>query len=132
MEKIGIASASTPSQDIHFDAYNIDEGCDDKIDDVDIESVVKAIEDKSAHSSNDVMCSACKMAIVWMQNRLKQNQTQEKVLNQINQAIIFSECMQLCVGDCRVLWETPLSTVVPYLPCLLFLLTLEARHLTHS
>ncbi|KAK8914000.1 hypothetical protein KSP39_PZI023589 [Platanthera zijinensis] len=52
---------------------------------VDIESVVKAIEDKSSHSSNDVMCSACKMAIVWMQNRLKKNQTQEKVLNQINQ-----------------------------------------------
>ncbi|KAK8923854.1 Aspartic proteinase oryzasin-1 [Platanthera zijinensis] len=52
---------------------------------VGIESVVKAIEGTSSHGSNDVMCSACEMAVVWMQNKLKQNQTQEQVLNHINQ-----------------------------------------------
>ncbi|KAJ6792163.1 phytepsin-like isoform X1 [Iris pallida] len=46
-----------------------------------IESVVNG--DKSVGS--DAMCTACEMTVVWMQNQLKQNQTQERILNYINQ-----------------------------------------------
>ncbi|XP_020249224.1 aspartic proteinase oryzasin-1-like [Asparagus officinalis] len=48
-----------------------------------IESVVNN-GDKSSVGS-DLMCNACEMAVVWMQNQLKQNQTQEAILNYINQ-----------------------------------------------
>ncbi|XP_077250936.1 aspartic proteinase A1-like [Tasmannia lanceolata] len=33
----------------------------------------------------DPMCSACEMAVVWMQNQLKQNQTKERILNYVNE-----------------------------------------------
>ncbi|KAJ8761819.1 hypothetical protein K2173_004668 [Erythroxylum novogranatense] len=32
----------------------------------------------------DAMCSACEMAVVWMESQLKQNQTQERILNYVN------------------------------------------------
>lgn len=49
-----------------------------------IESVV---DEKDGRSSglNDAMCSACEMAVVWMQNQLKQNQTQDRILNYVNE-----------------------------------------------
>jgi phytepsin len=31
------------------------------------------------------MCGACEMAVVWMQNQLKQNKTEDLILNYINQ-----------------------------------------------
>ncbi|KAM0938162.1 putative phytepsin [Dioscorea sansibarensis] len=34
---------------------------------------------------SDAMCSTCEMAVVWMQNQLRQNQTQERILNYINE-----------------------------------------------
>ena len=54
-----------------------------------IESVVNN-GDKSSIGRNDAMCNACEMAVVWMQNQLKQNQTQELILNHINQVNILS------------------------------------------
>lgn len=49
-----------------------------------IESVV---DDKAGKSAGfrDAMCSACEMAVVWMQNQLNQNQTQERILNYANE-----------------------------------------------
>ncbi|KAI5673021.1 hypothetical protein M9H77_13385 [Catharanthus roseus] len=49
-----------------------------------IESVV---DDKAGKLSGlgDGMCSACEMAVVWMQNQLRQNQTQERILDYANQ-----------------------------------------------
>ncbi|PIA28385.1 hypothetical protein AQUCO_07000011v1 [Aquilegia coerulea] len=41
--------------------------------------------DKLSGGLNDAMCSACEMAVVWMQNQLKQNQTQDRVLSYINE-----------------------------------------------
>ncbi|MQM10793.1 hypothetical protein Taro_043691 [Colocasia esculenta] len=49
-----------------------------------IESVVDNSGDKSSLGS-DAMCSACEMAVVWMQNRLRQNQTQDQILSYINE-----------------------------------------------
>ena len=38
---------------------------------------------------SDAMCSTCEMAVVWMQNQLRQNQTQERILNYINEVNSF-------------------------------------------
>ncbi|KAL3850888.1 hypothetical protein ACJIZ3_012770 [Penstemon smallii] len=49
-----------------------------------IESVV---DEKDGRSSglHDAMCSACEMAVVWMQNQLRQNQTQDRILKYVNE-----------------------------------------------
>lgn len=47
-----------------------------------IESVVEKGKDKSV--GGDAGCTACEMAVVWMQNKLKQNQTEEQILNYVN------------------------------------------------
>ncbi|CAA7408400.1 unnamed protein product [Spirodela intermedia] len=52
---------------------------------MDIKSVVDAKEEKSSGSLGDGMCSACEMAVVWMQNQLRQNLTQERILDYANQ-----------------------------------------------
>ncbi|XP_021744951.1 aspartic proteinase A1-like [Chenopodium quinoa] len=50
-----------------------------------IESVVDVNVDKSSGGIHDAMCGACEMAVVWMQNQLKQNQTEELILDYANQ-----------------------------------------------
>ncbi|XXG77243.1 hypothetical protein AAC387_Pa08g1428 [Persea americana] len=50
---------------------------------VGIESVVN--DDKSSLGQSDALCSACKMAVLWMQNELSQKQTVESLLNYTNQ-----------------------------------------------
>ncbi|KAI3951637.1 hypothetical protein MKW92_002880 [Papaver armeniacum] len=47
-----------------------------------IESIVNK---KSLEKSYDAMCTACEMAVVWMQNQLRNNETQEHVLDYANQ-----------------------------------------------
>lgn len=83
-----------------------------------IKSVVDENVGKASGDLRDGMCSACEMAVVWMQNQIKQNQTQEQILNYVNQVnnsyvcglppntlfpfIVFSTysycdfCVQLC------------------------------------
>ncbi|KNA19643.1 hypothetical protein SOVF_059660 [Spinacia oleracea] len=50
-----------------------------------IESVVDVKVDKSSGGIHDSMCTACEMAVVWMQNQLKQNETEERILDYANQ-----------------------------------------------
>ncbi|XP_004293311.1 PREDICTED: aspartic proteinase A1 [Fragaria vesca subsp. vesca] len=50
-----------------------------------IESVVDKNRKKSSGVLHDASCSACEMAVVWMQNQLQQNQTQEFILNYVNE-----------------------------------------------
>ncbi|XVF27918.1 hypothetical protein REPUB_Repub14bG0150900 [Reevesia pubescens] len=50
-----------------------------------IESVVDRNNGKSSGILQDAMCPACEMAVVWMQNQLRQNQTQDVILNYVNQ-----------------------------------------------
>lgn len=49
-----------------------------------IESVVDEKNHKSA-GLRDAMCSACEMAVVWMQSQLKQNQTKDHIINYVNE-----------------------------------------------
>lgn len=52
---------------------------------MDIESVVDKSTDKSYDGVHDTMCTACEMAVVWMQNQLKRNKTEEQILDYVNQ-----------------------------------------------
>ncbi|KAI9123995.1 hypothetical protein K1719_005295 [Acacia pycnantha] len=49
-----------------------------------IESVVDENEGKTSGFAQDATCRACEMAVVWMQNQLRQNQTADKIINYIN------------------------------------------------
>ncbi|XP_015899398.3 aspartic proteinase isoform X1 [Ziziphus jujuba] len=50
-----------------------------------IESVVDENSHKASGGWHDAMCSTCEMTVVWMQNQLTQNQTQDKILNYVNE-----------------------------------------------
>ncbi|XP_002518445.2 aspartic proteinase [Ricinus communis] len=50
-----------------------------------IQSVVDDNNDKSSGIVRDAMCSACEMTVVWMQNQLRENQTQDRILNYVNE-----------------------------------------------
>ncbi|XP_030539606.1 aspartic proteinase A1-like isoform X2 [Rhodamnia argentea] len=50
-----------------------------------IESVVDEHEHKSSGGLRDGMCTVCEMAVVWMQNQLRKNQTEEQILDYVNQ-----------------------------------------------
>ncbi|KAK8618284.1 hypothetical protein V6N13_132280 [Hibiscus sabdariffa] len=50
-----------------------------------IESVVEESNSKSSGFRDSTMCPACEMAVVWMQNQLRQNQTQDIILRYVNQ-----------------------------------------------
>ncbi|GAV73783.1 Asp domain-containing protein/SapB_2 domain-containing protein/SapB_1 domain-containing protein [Cephalotus follicularis] len=49
-----------------------------------IESVVHENVDKSSDGLHDATCAACEMAVVWMQNQLRKNQTEDQILNYVN------------------------------------------------
>ncbi|KAL0399836.1 UNVERIFIED_CONTAM: Aspartic proteinase A1 [Sesamum radiatum] len=50
-----------------------------------IESVVDKDSNKDSYGLHDEMCTACQMAVVWMQNQLRRNVTEEKILDYINE-----------------------------------------------
>ncbi|KAK6265010.1 hypothetical protein SCA6_020444 [Theobroma cacao] len=50
-----------------------------------IESVVDESNGKSSGVLRDAMCPACEMAVVWMQNQVRQNQTQDRILSYVNE-----------------------------------------------
>ncbi|CAL0301145.1 unnamed protein product [Lupinus luteus] len=49
-----------------------------------IESVVDTNERQSSGGAHDATCTACEMAVVWMQNQVKENQTQERIIDYVN------------------------------------------------
>lgn len=61
--------------------------------------MVDEVNDKSSSPLNDAMCAACEMATVWMQNQLTQNQTQDRILNFVDEVkyrhiTSFNSCIQ--------------------------------------
>lgn len=55
---------------------------------VGIESVVDEKEGKSS-GVQDAKCSSCEMAVVWVQNQIKRNQTHDHILNYINEVYVM-------------------------------------------
>lgn len=107
-----------------------------------IESVVNEKAGRSA-GLHDGMCSACEMAVVWMENQLRQNQTQDRILDYLNEvkspvAIIFSCCLiqnadwltDSFASVSQAQWENQLLTVESFLPCLQSPSQLVAKCLT--
>lgn len=50
-----------------------------------IESVVDKENTRSSSGLRDTGCPACGMAVVWIQSQLRQNMTQERIVNYINE-----------------------------------------------
>lgn len=51
-----------------------------------IESFVDKSSEKSSSGVHDsAMCTACEMAVIWMQNKLRRNETADQILNYVNQ-----------------------------------------------
>lgn len=50
-----------------------------------IESVVDETTERVSNGVQDAMCTACEMMVVWMQNRIKLNQTEDQILNYVNE-----------------------------------------------
>ncbi|KAL5573376.1 hypothetical protein UlMin_022973 [Ulmus minor] len=50
-----------------------------------IESVLNQKNEKISNGLNDATCTACEMAVVWMQNQLKRNKTEDQILNYVNE-----------------------------------------------
>ncbi|KAK3021734.1 hypothetical protein RJ639_046080 [Escallonia herrerae] len=50
-----------------------------------IESFVDQKNSRSSGLHDDAMCSVCEMTVVWMQSQLRQNQTQDRILNYVNE-----------------------------------------------
>lgn len=53
-----------------------------------IESVVDKESNANSYGLRDEMCTVCEMAVVWMQTQLKRNQTQEKIIDYINEVSV--------------------------------------------
>lgn len=54
-----------------------------------IESVVDMNSGKSSSGLHDEMCTFCEMTVVWMQSQLSKNQTEDKILDYINEVCSF-------------------------------------------
>lgn len=50
-----------------------------------IETVVDGKNEKVSGRLNDAMCSTCEMTVVWMQNQLRLNETQDRILSYVNE-----------------------------------------------
>ena len=50
-----------------------------------IESVVDEKNGEKSSGHHDAGCTACEMAVVWMQSQLRLNETQERILDYVNQ-----------------------------------------------
>ena len=105
-----------------------------------IKSVVDEENKEEASVGESPMCTACEMAVVWMQNQLKQQGTKEKVLAYVNQVIFHELNMLLFRGNIwcimvdwitkflcgsfvkayQVPWENPSLTATVYPPCQMF------------
>lgn len=55
---------------------------------------IESVVDSRGRSSglDDAMCSACEMTVVWMQHQLRENQTQDLILNYVNEVCAMHSC----------------------------------------
>lgn len=49
-----------------------------------IESVLDKVERESSGGIRGAACSTCEMAVIWIQNQLRQNQTEEQIIDYVN------------------------------------------------
>ncbi|KAL8209155.1 hypothetical protein R6Q57_008567 [Mikania cordata] len=54
----------------------------------DTSMIIESVVDKNNGKSSDVhdeICSLCEMAVVWMQNQIKRNETEDQIINYVDQ-----------------------------------------------
>ncbi|KAJ7535913.1 hypothetical protein O6H91_12G050500 [Diphasiastrum complanatum] len=47
--------------------------------------IASVLDRERADAGDDVLCSVCEMAVVWVQNQLRQNQTKSQIVSYLNQ-----------------------------------------------
>uniref|UniRef100_A0A8I6XBU9 Aspartic proteinase n=1 Tax=Hordeum vulgare subsp. vulgare TaxID=112509 RepID=A0A8I6XBU9_HORVV len=50
-----------------------------------IRNQIESVVNKKEKRGSDLLCTACEMTVVWMQNQLRKNQTEELILQYVNQ-----------------------------------------------
>lgn len=50
--------------------------------------MVEKEKEKTSVNGN-VLCTACEMAVVWIENQLRKNQTEERILAYVNQVYLL-------------------------------------------
>lgn len=51
-------------------------------------NIETVLDERSVNSSDglgDAMCTACEMVVIWMENRLRLNDAEDKILNYVNE-----------------------------------------------
>jgi phytepsin len=51
----------------------------------DVRMNIESVVGKSLSGIKDEMCEFCMMSVIWMQNQIRQNQTEEKIINYVNE-----------------------------------------------
>ena len=59
-----------------------------------IEMVTEKEQRNNMSAKDSVLCTSCEMAVVWVQNQLREKATKEKVLDYINQVILLNQFAQ--------------------------------------
>lgn len=54
-----------------------------------IDSVVDKQKEEDFSLNQDLLCTACEMAVVWIENQLRENKTKERILAYANEVICF-------------------------------------------
>ena len=110
-----------------------------------IESVVEDSSDKSSDDLHDAMCIACEMMVVWMQNQLRRNDTEDQILDYVNAVSLLhfllvlwrnwlvtthaNNCDCSSVTDCPVQMENQWLNVAVCPPCPVSRLKLVVNYL---
>lgn len=51
----------------------------------DVSMAIESVVEKSSDGLHNSMCIACEMAVVWMQNKIRLNQTEDRILSYVNE-----------------------------------------------
>lgn len=54
-----------------------------------IESVLEKGNKEESSIGDDLLCTACEMLVIWVQNQLKQKKTKEAALDYVNKVTYF-------------------------------------------
>ncbi|XP_044963501.1 aspartic proteinase-like [Hordeum vulgare subsp. vulgare] len=55
-----------------------------------VSNQIESVVNKKEKRGSDLLCTACEMTVVWIQNQLRKNQTEELILQYANQVSITS------------------------------------------
>jgi tetrahydromethanopterin S-methyltransferase subunit C len=54
---------------------------------VDYRNVIESVVETTKEKGSDLLCTACEMAVVWMENQLRENATKDRILTYANQVL---------------------------------------------